>query len=244
MNSIPHAARLLQKAEYIAAFTGAGISVESGIPPFRGPEGLWSRYNPEVLDINYFYNNPEKSWKVIKKIFYDFFGRAKPNAAHHVLAEWEKAGLLKAVITQNIDNLHYVAGSRNIVEYHGTSRELTCIKCGRKYKPDSRLLENLPPRCECGGLLKPDFVFFGEGIPQEAVLKSANIVEKCDLMILIGTTGEIYPASLIPREASARGASIIEINTEASNYTDSITDNFIKMKASEALTLINEELGR
>lgn len=244
MNSILEAAELLKKSKYITAFTGAGISVESGIPPFRGPEGLWSKYNPEVLDINYFYNNPESSWRVIKEIFYDFFTKAEPNAAHYVLAQWEKTGLLKAIITQNIDNLHYTAGSRNIVEYHGTSRELTCTKCGRKYEPRRELLEKLPPLCECGGLLKPDFVFFGEGIPEKAVIKSAELVEKSDLMVLIGTTGEIYPASLIPREASARGASILEINTSPSNYTDSITDIFIKMKASEALTLLNKELNR
>lgn len=244
MNSILKAVQLLKKSKYITAFTGAGISVESGIPPFRGPEGLWSKYNPEILDINYFYNNPENSWRVIKEIFYDFFNTAKPNKAHYTLAQWEKSGLLKAIITQNIDNLHYTAGSRNIVEYHGTSRELTCVKCGRKYKAVSTLLDELPPRCECGGLLKPDFVFFGEGIPQKAILKSLEIVEKSDLMILIGTTGEIYPASLIPKEASAKGASIIEINTKPSNYTDSITDIFIKMKASEALMLLNKELSR
>ncbi len=242
MNSISQAVKRITEAKYFTAFTGAGISVESGIPPFRGPEGLWSKYNPEILDITYFYNNPKKSWQVIKEIFYDFFNQAQPNAAHYILAEWEKAGILKAVITQNIDNLHYTAGSRNIVEYHGTSRNLTCVKCGRKYKAKNAILNNLPPRCACGGILKPDFVFFGEGIPQEAVIRSVEIVKKTDVMILIGTTGEIYPASMIPQEASERGASIIEINTKDSLYTETITNIFIRMKATEAVTAINEKL--
>ncbi len=239
---IKQAAEAVAKAGYVSAFTGAGISVESGIPPFRGEGGLWSRYNPEILDINYFISNPLSAWKVIKEIFYDYFGKAEPNNAHRILADFEKRGIVKGIITQNIDNLHFEAGSRVVAEYHGTSRKLVCLSCGKEYDADPGLLKNLPPECSCGGLLKPDFVFFGEGIPRKALSLTSDIVSKTDLMILIGTTGEIYPASFIPYEAKERGAFIVEINPEESAYTGKITDIHIKMKAVEAMEKLAELL--
>ena len=229
------AAGAIRKAEYVSVFTGAGVSVESGIPPFRGQDGLWSRYNPEVLDIDYFIRNPLRSWEVIKEIFYDFFGKAEPNSAHTALAEMEKTGIVKGIITQNIDNLHFEAGSSIVAEYHGNSRKLVCLSCGREYAAEENLLANLPPRCSCGGVLKPDFVFFGEGIPEKALALTSDIVSKTDLMILIGTTGEIYPASFIPYEAKERGAFIVEINPAESAYTAKITDIHIKKPAVEAM---------
>ncbi len=235
MDNIKLAADALRHAQWASAFTGAGISVESGIPPFRGENGLWSRYNPEVLDINFFRRNPLHSWEVIKEIFYDFFGRAEPNGAHLVLADLEKEGIIKGIITQNIDNLHFEAGSSVVAEYHGTSKKLVCLSCGREYAADSGLLKNLPPKCSCGGLLKPDFVFFGEGIPEKALALTSDILSKTDLMILIGTTGEIYPASFIPYEAKERGAVIVEINPEESAYTRKITDIYIQKRAVEAM---------
>jgi len=129
---LEQAADALRRAKRAVAFTGAGISVESGIPPFRGPDGLWSRYDPQVLDLSYFHAHPLESWQVIKEIFYDYFGRARPNEAHKALARLEQAGYLQGVITQNIDNLHQEAGSRHVVEYHGTSRYLTCTACESK----------------------------------------------------------------------------------------------------------------
>jgi len=238
---IKKAAEKIKEAERVIAFTGAGISVESGIPPFRGPDGLWSRYDPVVLDMNYFLNNPEDSWKVIKEIFYDFFGKAAPNPAHYALAELEKEGIIKNIITQNIDNLHQQAGSRNVIEFHGTSRTLACVNCGKKISFHEGLLESLPPRCsECTGLLKPDFIFFGEGIPHQAYSSSIFETSNADLWILVGTTGEIMPASMLPVNASENGAYIIEVNINESNYTGSITDLFIKGKASGVLSSIKK----
>jgi len=234
------AADAILKAEYVSIFSGAGISVESGIPPFRGENGLWSRYNPEVLDIEYFRKNPLQSWKVIKEIFYDFFGKAVPNGAHRALADLERAGIVKGIITQNIDNLHFEAGSSVVAEYHGTSRKLICLSCGMEYAAEAEILEELPPRCMCGGLLKPDFVFFGEGIPEKALSLTSEIVSRTDLMILIGTTGEIYPASFIPYEAKEKGALIVEINPAESAYTSKITDIYIRKPAVEAMeSLVN-----
>lgn len=240
--TIAKAASAIRSAEHLVAFTGAGISAESGIPPFRGENGIWSRYDPKVLDIGYFNSNPDGCWPVIKEIFYDFFGQAKPNGAHKVLADLERRGLLKALITQNIDDLHFRAGSRKVIEYHGNSRLLLCQKCGKKQEVTAVDLGVLPPRCGCGGVLKPDFVFFGEGIPGRAVLASQEAVELTDVMIIIGTTGEVYPAALLPREAAGHGATIIEINLEGSNYTSEITDIFIRLPAVEAMAAIEEAL--
>lgn len=235
MNEIILAAKLLKESKYAVAFTGAGISVESGIPPFRGSTGLWSKYDPIVLDINYFFNNTVDSWKVIRELFYDFFGKANPNPAHISLAQLEEEGILKSIITQNIDNLHQQAGSKTVYEFHGTASSMICTKCGEKYQARDVDLTNLPPKCKCGGVLKPDFIFFGEGIPEEANKMSFQAAEQADVFILIGTTGEVMPASMLPTKAKQTGAKIIEINTETSNFTNSITDIFLKGKAGEIL---------
>lgn len=236
MPNIEEAAEIIRNSKHTCAFTGAGISVESGIPPFRGKDGLWSKVDPIFLDINYFHSNPDKSWQLIKDIFYKFFSDAKPNPAHFGLAELEKKGYIKAVITQNIDNLHQLAGSKNVIEFHGTSQTLVCTNCGRRVEFTPVLLDDLPPKCsECGGLLKPDFVFFGESIPSKAYALSLKEEQEADVFLLVGTTGEIQPASMIPIIAKEKGAKIIEVNIEESNYTRTITDVFIKDKASETL---------
>ncbi|MHA1893561.1 MAG: NAD-dependent protein deacylase [Candidatus Helarchaeota archaeon] len=229
------ASKWISESDHSVAFTGAGISVESGIPTFRGEDGLWNKYNPIFLDTNYFVENPKKSWILIKEIFYDFFGKAKPNVAHQVLAEMEKRGYIKSIITQNIDNLHQLAGSKNVLEFHGTSKTLTCLNCNSKYD-HGKLIENLPPHCpKCNGLLKPDFVFFGEPIPEAVHNNSIKEATISDLFILIGTTGEIMPASMIPFIAKKNGAKFIEINIERSKYTDSIVDIYLQGKATVVL---------
>ena len=238
---IIEAVDLLKNSKYTIAFTGAGISVESGVPPFRGENGIWNKYDPKTLELGFFHNNPLESWEVIKQLFYDFFGKAKPNKAHIVLAELEKKGLLKCVITQNIDNLHQQAGSKVVHEFHGNSHKLVCTKC-RSYF-DFKLVdfENLPPLCEkCNGLLKPDFIFFGEGIPPDAYQNSVEAATKAEVVILIGSTGEVMPAAQIPYLAKQNGATIIEINTENSNFTHSITDVFIKGKATEVMGRLSD----
>ncbi len=239
------AAELLKNARYAVAFTGAGISVESGIPTFRGPDGLWSKYDPIVLDINYFHSNTRDSWVVIKELFYDFFGKAKPNPAHLGLADLEKKGIIKAVITQNIDNLHQDAGSKEVYEYHGTASTMICTRCGKKYASGKLNLDILPPVCtQCQGVLKPDFIFFGEGIPAEAARKSSEAAEKSDVFLVIGTTGEVMPASMLPHIAKQNGAKIIEINTRSSTYTNSLSDIFLKGKAGEIIPAVVEAINQ
>jgi len=132
--NILKAASLLKESSFTTAYTGAGISVESGIPPFRGEGGLWTKYDPTMLDIDHFLGNPVKGWEVIKEIFYDFFGKAKPNIAHLVLAEMENKGLVSRIITQNIDNLHQEAGSKQVYDFHGNSKKLICLECRSHYK--------------------------------------------------------------------------------------------------------------
>ncbi len=244
MNNVTLAAQLIKDSHRTVAFTGAGISVESGIPPFRGPGGLWNRYDPKILDIDYFNQNPAEAWVMIKELFYDFMGNAQPNDAHLGLAEMERMGYLQAIITQNIDNLHQKAGNTVVWEFHGNSRDLVCMHCGKKHKVADLDLNRLPPRCDgCGGILKPDFVFFGEGIPEPAMSNSFAEADNADVFILIGTTGEIMPASIIPFRAKEKGKKIIEINISESNYT-SIADVFLQGKATEMMTKLVKELKK
>jgi NAD-dependent deacetylase len=241
LSAIRDAAALIRNARSLTAFTGAGISVESGIPPFRGPGGLWGKYDPRTLEIDYFLASPARAWPVIKEIFYDNFGQARPNRAHEVLAAWEARGLLHALVTQNIDNLHYIAGNRNIAEFHGNSRKLLCLACGKKVDAGPELLRALPPHCPCGGVYKPDFIFFGEGIPRDAYERSEQAARRSDVMIVVGSTGEVYPAAMVPRWAKEAGATIIEVNPGTSAFTDSITDIHIPLPAGEAFELLEKE---
>jgi len=232
---IKQAAKLIQSSKRVTVFTGAGISVESGIPPFRGDDGLWAKYDPIILDLDFYHQQTNKSWPIIKELFFDFFNKAKPNPAHTVLAKWEKNGIIEDIITQNIDNLHQEAGSKKVFEFHGTAQNFVCTQCAMIYKSNELKLTNEAPHClsaHCSGLLKPDFIFFGEGIPQKAYEASLYATQHSDVFIVVGTTGEIMPASQIPIIAKQNGAKIIEINVKPSNYTHSIVDIFLQGKAS------------
>ncbi len=236
---------IIKNAKHLISFTGAGISVESGIPPFRGESGIWNRYDPQLLDLDYFMQNPEKSWGAIREIFYDFFTDAKPNMAHKVLAKMEKSGMLKAVVTQNIDNLHFDAGSNEVYEFHGNSQKLRCLKCDSLYIAKEIDLSSLPPKCpKCGGILKPDFIFFGEGIPSLAYSKSFDAAQKADVVIVIGSTGEVMPACHVPVIAKQNGATIIEINPGESAFTNRITDYHLPFKAGDAMEQIWDEIEK
>lgn len=240
---IKEAAEIIRKSKFTIAFTGAGISVESGIPPFRGTDGLWNKYNPEVLDLGYFFQHQEESWHYIREIFYDFFAEARPNKAHMMLARMEKEGLLHSVITQNIDNLHQEAGNQRVHEFHGNSKRLKCLRCETYYDARQVDLSKLPPRCpQDNEILKPDFIFFGEGIPPHAFENAFNDAEKCEVCIIIGSTGEVTPASFVPRTAKQNGAAIIEINPETSMFTSSVTDIHLQGSASDILTKLEENL--
>jgi NAD-dependent deacetylase len=191
---IQEAVEIIKDSRYLVAYTGAGISVESGIPPFRGPDGLWSSYDPKYLELTYFHQHPKESWWTLKSIFYEHFTKAEPKDAHRVLAFLEKRDWLKAVITQNIDNLHQLAGSAEIIEFHGNSRDLICVSCGVTTAMNPDILLSLPPGCECAGVLKPDCIFFGEEVLQGAWIESKREIEAADVLPIVDSTGEVYPA--------------------------------------------------
>jgi len=242
-NQLQQASKIIKNARHLVAFTGAGISAESGIPTFRGKGGIWDKYDPVILEIDYFVNNPEKAWPHIKDMFYNVIDQANPNPAHHILAKWEQQNLLKAIITQNIDNLHQKAGNQKVIEFHGNTRDLVCLNCQKITPVKQADMQQNPVTCpHCGGLLKPDFVFFGEPIPEKAYQESYKHTLNADVYLIIGTTGIIMPASLLPYEAQKNGAVIIEINIKDSNYTQSITDIFSQGKASEILQLLDQKL--
>ncbi|HPC20522.1 MAG TPA: Sir2 family NAD-dependent protein deacetylase [Kiritimatiellia bacterium] len=233
------AAEKIRAAKYLTAFTGAGISVESGIPPFRGPGGIWNKYDPSILDLDTFRRQPGRSWPAIREMFANLLGAAgrpavQPNTAHRVLAKWEAEGRIQAVITQNIDGLHAAAGSRRLVEFHGHCRGVTCLECGRERPWDAATAEAEVPRCPCGGLFKPGFVFFGEGIPPAALAQAEEAARRTDCMILVGTSGVVYPAAALPMLARRGGATLIEVNPEPSDYTGKIVDLFIPLPAGDA----------
>jgi NAD-dependent deacetylase len=242
MADIPVVASLLATARHLTAFTGAGISVESGVPPFRGEGGLWERYDPRMLELSYFRSHPRECWVVLRELFYAHLQQAQPNEAHRVLARWEARGLLKAVITQNIDNLHSLAGSRRVIEFHGHTRTLSCLSCGQTVDAGSVDLDRLPPRCACEGVLKPDLVFFGEDIPPRARRAADEAVEQTDVLLVIGSTGEVYPAASLPYRAAELGARIVEINPTPTSFTVGMETLFLGLPAGQALAELDRAL--
>lgn len=242
MENIKTVADLLKNARNGVVFTGAGVSVESGIPPFTGRGGLWNRYDPKFIEINFFCSDPARSWQEMKKIFFSSMDAAKPNQAHEVIALLEQKGLVKGVITQNIDGLHQRAGSKNVQEFHGTIHTLSCMSCGRRYKLEDVSLDEVPPACFCGHVLKPDFVFYGEGIPPRAYQESLALAENADVMLIVGTAGQVMPACSLPLIAKQNGATIIEVNTLPSAYTDTVSDYYFPVKATEFFCALEKEL--
>lgn len=207
MDKIAETERLIKESNKIVFFGGAGVSTESGIPDFRSADGVYSQkysYPPEViLSRDFFFERT--------KDFFDFyfakmiFPFAKPNAAHLKLAEMEQKGRLSCVITQNIDGLHYAAGSKNVCEFHGTVHRNHCLSCGKEYDLQYMLEQKDGiPRCACGGIIKPDVVLYGEAIPTEAIEQAVNEVENCDLLIVGGTSLKVQPAASLAYMTKAR----------------------------------------
>ncbi len=236
-------ADVVATARHCIVFTGAGISAESGIPTFRGAGGLWERHRPEELATpEAFARDPELVWRWYRwrqEVVY----RAEPNPGHRAIAELETIGVVKAVITQNVDGLHQRAGSRNVVELHGSLWRARCMKCGAVYRLD-KPVEEIPPRCpRCGGLLRPDVVWFGEPLPQDAWERAVELASRSDAVLVVGTSGVVYPAAYIPRIAKDHGAVVVEVNVEESAITP-IADFFLRGKAGEVLPRLVEEVKK
>lgn len=214
------AARIVGAARHVVAMTGAGLSVESGIPPFRGPGGLWTTYGePPMNGYQRFLADPRRAWEERlnpqgpMRILWETLQAARANAGHLALAELEDMGVLRCLITQNVDNLHRMAGSRNVAEIHGNYTLVRCIECGRRRAREEVSLDVLPPRCEsCGGILKSDTVSFGEPIPADVLERCQAASEPCDCMLVVGTSATVYPAAEFPISVRRRGGRLIEVN--------------------------------
>jgi len=217
-------AALIRQHHRLVALTGAGISVESGIPDFRSEDGLWSRFDPmEYATISAFRQNPAKVWQLLLEMD-RIITQARPNPAHFALAELEARGKLLGVITQNVDHLHQAAGSKNVAEYHGNALRFICDTCRGVHPRETLDFERLPLYCLCGGLIRPGVVFFGEPIPAAAEKEAKDLAQSCDLLLIIGTSGEVSPANYLPGLAKEHGALIVENNLEPTLLTRRVTD--------------------
>ncbi|HMO52913.1 MAG TPA: NAD-dependent deacylase [Tepidiformaceae bacterium] len=216
------AAALIRRSRYAVALAGAGLSAESGIPTYRGADGIWTKFGEPTIDgWDLLLDNPEAWWKhaIEHKVggteFSAAIDRAAPNPGHYALTDLEHMGRLAHVITQNIDNLQRVAGSRNVTEIHGNRFKVRCMECGMRDRLETTPLDRLPPLCsECGGVLKNDTVMFGEPIPKDALDECYRHSLAADLFLTIGTSAVVYPAADFPVLAKRRGAPLIEINPQ------------------------------
>jgi NAD-dependent deacetylase len=220
--NLTRAAAMLGRAGSVVVLTGAGVSVASGIPDFRSPGGLWARHDPlAVATAEALLRHPGRVWAFLREVL-TMVDAARPNAAHLALARLEAAGRLAGIITQNIDGLHQAAGSKTVVEYHGGVTHFACMGCGAAHDGAAArhlVPEALPWRCEaCGGVVRPDIVFFGEAIGLDALAKSGQLALAADVIVVVGTSGEVAPANLLPREVKARGGGVVEINLAESAY--------------------------
>ena len=224
----------LTRARSVVAFTGAGISAESGVPTFRGDDGIWAKFKPEELaNMNAFMRNPELVWewyKARKKVIADI----QPNAGHYALVEMESMFPSFTIVTQNIDNLHRRAGSKSVFELHGNIERNYCMKCGKNFTNQFVLMGDSAPHCDCGGLIRPDVVWFGEMLPEDEWQGAARACQAADVLFSIGTSGVVYPAASLPFIAEKNGAFIVEINPEPTPLTG-IADEFFEGKSGVIL---------
>ncbi len=239
-------AELLANARHAIALTGAGVSTASGIPDFRGKDGLWRKIPSWKFTIDYFLENPMEVWKLYHMRF-AALRNVKPNPSHYALAALERAGVLKAIITQNIDGLHQAAGSKRVIELHGNIRHAVCLQCGRLYPIEEALAmveKGELPRCRvCGGLLKPNVVLFGEPLPREALETAILLAERSDLVLVAGSSLYVTPANQIPVIAKARGATVVAVNV-GEIYLRDVIDILVEAPTEVALPLICEETLR
>lgn len=225
----------IEKANYLTVLTGAGVSAESGIPTFRGGDGLWNRYRPEELATpEAFSRDPETVWRWYAWRMGRVFS-AQPNPAHLGLAKLQERGWLRCLITQNVDDLHERAGSRDVLHLHGTLSQMRCVRCGQRI-PIGRPPEVPPlPVCACGSLMRPDVVWFGEALPSDVLQRAFDEATRSDVMIVAGTSAVVHPAAGLPLEVKRHGGAVIEINPDATPLS-SMADLSIRMPAGKAMS--------
>ncbi len=218
-------AALIRKNQPCVALTGAGVSTESGIPDFRSPTGMWAEFDPlEYATLGAFRDDPEKVWRFYAPRF-GMLTEAEPNAAHRALAELERTGVLRAIVTQNIDLLHERAGSREVIEVHGSIRTSTCLACGVRYTLDDvlALLDEGQgaPRCTaCGAVVKPDVVFFDEVLPEAAIDRAYELAGEAGLLLVVGSSLEVWPVAELPLVTLHRGGKVALVNDGPTSIDD------------------------
>ncbi len=222
-DAVGQARAWLREARHIATLTGAGISAESGLPTFRGKNGLWRNYQPQQLATpQAFGRDPQLVWE-----WYNWrrsvHSQCKPNPGHWALVELEKRAPQFTLITQNVDKLHEEAGSCNVVHLHGSLWRVRCLQCEKEEANHMVPLEPVPPRCACGGMLRPAVVWFGEPLPEYELRKSVETMEQADVVLVVGTSSMVYPAAALPRMALGCGARVIEVNPEPTELTATAT---------------------
>ena len=241
--------KIFRDARKVVALSGAGISVASGISDFRSPGGLWSIFNPDAYaTLSVFQRDPEKAWQLYRALGRELLGK-KPNPAHHALAELESAGILSGIVTQNVDNLHQQAGSRTVLEIHGDHQHLQCLQCSwlEPVTPEHYDMEGVPLCDGCNYPLKPNVVLFGE--PVRHLVEIDHLIARCDLLLVIGTSAQVYPAASLTFTVKQSGGTILEFNHEQALATDQfgsrppITDYFIKGDVAVTLPLVREAIG-
>ncbi len=245
---LERAAELVAAARRGVAFTGAGVSAESGIRTYRGQDGLWKEFDPyKVASIESFRRDPSMYWEVARR-GWKAVGEAKPNPGHLALAELEAEGHLAGVVTQNTDGLHRDAGTATLIQLHGNGRTVRCLDCGaRELRADvqARLDRELPPQCQtCGGIhIKPAVVFFGEALPPGAMMEAFRLARDCDLMLVVGSSVQVYPAADVPQAAIERGAPLVIINEEPTPL-DVAAEVAIHARSGEVLPQIVDAVRR
>ncbi len=232
-------------ARVIAVLTGAGASKESGIPTFRDKDGLWSQYDMErFASLDGLLADPRSVWKWYRDRYLEA-KKAQPNAGHRALAEIEallrNRGKDFAVITQNIDGLHQKAGSENVIEIHGSLYRAKCMECGKTYAMDDVINGQLPPYCECGGLIRPDVVFFGEPLPEREMEQAIYYAQNADVFITAGTSAVVYPAASLPYIAKDAGSVLVEVNVEDTPLTP-LCDFVLRGRFGEVLPRLYNEI--
>jgi NAD-dependent deacetylase len=226
----------------IVAFTGAGMSAESGVPTFRGPDGIWNKFKPEELaSMSAFMRNPELVWEwyAHRRAIID---SVEPNEGHRALVRLERFVASVTVVTQNIDNLHRRAGSTSVHELHGNIERSYCMSCGAAAQKLPAFEKGKVPRCACGGIIRPDVVWFGEMLPEEEWEASVKAAERADVFISIGTSAVVYPAASLPTLARAAGAYLIEINPEPTPLTPHV-DEFLCGPAGVVIPALVERIA-
>ncbi len=234
----------LSGAQRVVFLTGSGISAESGIPTFRGNEGLWKNFKPEELaNFKAFIKNPARVWEWYQ-FRRDIILSAKPNAGHLAIREFEKFFPSVTVVTQNVDNLHRLAGSSNILELHGNIMKNYCIRCSKRY--DFQTFENSlsSPKCECGGLIRPDVVWFGENLNESVFAEAEDTVASADIVFVAGSSNIVYPAALLPQHAVNNGVYTVEINIERSELSGVLDEVLLGPSGTVIPELIKKIAGQ